>query len=310
MTFKHSTSELPLLTAGLPRTMLSWLRAAGIPSAHYRSGRSFYEFLSENSGRFVLYDGRNPMSRAEAETALQFDREMIDVSPNGLLDSQGYSSQHPFRFQELAVRDWLWLVHQEIKHHQGVWLRIHDLPTPYEAIIFTDGYPHQPELNLVADSVNVLRGRLCEPVPQNTFEVEHIFYSEDSHDSHQFGCWWTGDPRRGSNPGLSEDDPTVWKVTSQEFSEWWGFRQNISVNVLQTTHELRIVAPQAENSVWPLMVELWRRGHVARFPLTHSLLTLQRSTMVYGLDHYRHSAGLFLSQGHPMPAAPPVSVSA
>lgn len=310
MTFNNSLSELPLLTVGLPRTLLSWLRAAGVPAANYRSGNSFHEFLDEYSGRFVLYDGRNPTSRAEAETALQFDRDIIDVSPNGLLDSQGYSSQHPFRYQELAAHEWILLVQQEIKQRQGVWLRVHDLPAPYESIIFTDGFPHQPELKLVAEALNVIRDSVCEPIKNSEFEVDHVFFAEESNEKSQFGSWWLTDPRRQSGPGMTEDDPTVWKVTSRQFSEWWAFRQSLTLDVKQTSEELRIVTPQSNSSTWTVMIELWRRGHVARFPLSHSLLTLNRSSMVYGLDRYRHSAGLFVSQGHPMPAAPPVSVSA
>lgn len=310
MTFNHSPSELPLLTAGLPRTLINWLRATGIPSANYRSGHSFHQFLEEHSGRFVLYDSRNPTSRAEAETALQFQRDIIDVSPNGLLDSQGYSSQHPFRYQELLAHEWVLLVQQEIKLRQGVWLRIHDLPAPYEAIIFTDGFPHQPELKLVTESLNVIRDSVYEPVKNSDFEADHVFFGEESTDKNRFGCWWLTDPRRRTTAEISEDDPTVWKVTSNQFSEWWSYRQSFTLDVKQTSEELRILAPQSGSSRWIVMIELWRRGHVARFPLSYSLLTLNRSSMVYGLDRYRHSAGLFVSQGHPIPTAPPVSVSA
>jgi|GEM_PF-1757668 len=310
MTSTHSVTDFPLLLAGLPRIQVSWLRAAGLPSAHYTSGRSFHEFLEEWPGRFVLYDSRNPTSRAEAETALQFDREIIDVSPNGLLDSQGYSSQHPYRYEELAAREWVLLVQQEIKHRNGVWLRIHDLPAPYDAIIFTDGFPHQPELKLVAESLSVIRNSVCEPVTNDKYDIDHVFFAEESNDNNQFGCWWLTDPRRSSASQIKMDDPTIWKVTSQQFARWWSFRQSLTLEIKQTTEELRIVAPLADQAGWTPIAELWRKNHVARFPLSHSLLTLNRSSMVYGLDRFRHSAGLFLSQGHPMPTAPPVSVSA
>ncbi|MDB4679974.1 hypothetical protein OAE80_03230 [Planctomycetaceae bacterium] len=310
MTSTILTSDLPVLLAGLPRTQINWIRAAGLPSVNYTTGRSFHEFLEKSPGRFVLYDSRNPTSRAEAETALQFEREIIDVSPNGLLDSQGYPSQHPYRYEELSAHRWVLLVQQEIRHHSGVWLRIHDLPAPYDAIIFTDGFPHQPELKLVAESLSVIRNSVCEPVTNVDYEVDHIFFAEESHENSQFGCWWITHPRRNATPEGILEDPTIWKVTSQQFARWWSFRQSISLEIKQNQEELRIVAPLADQVGWTPMVELWRKDHVARFPLTHSLVTLNRSSMVYGLDRFRHSAGLFLSQGRPMPTAPPVSVSA
>jgi len=258
----------------------------------------------------VLYDSRNPTSRSEAETALQFEREIIDVSPKGLLDAQGYSSQHRYRYEELSGHEWILLVQQEIRQRQGMWVRIHDLPAPYDAIIFTDGLPHQPELKLVAQSLTVMRDSVCEPITNHDFEIDHIFFAEESNEQNRFGCWWTTDRRRVPAPPLNSDDPTVWKVSSDEFLRWWTYRLSLSVEVRQTSDELRIIAPRAGQAEWTPLIELWRRGHTARFPLSHSLMTLNRSSMVYGLDRFRHSAGLFLSQGRPMPTAPPVSVSA
>ena len=310
MTAKLSFSALPLLVTGLPRTLQSWLRTSGIPMVAYRSGSSFQAFLNESRGRFLLFDSRNPRSRAEAETAEKSGREIIDVAPNGLLDSQGYSSQHPFRYEELSAHDWILLLHEELKQRQGVWMRVHDLPAPYDAIIFTDGLPHQPELRLVAESLSVIHGSHVKPVSEAGFAVDHVFFGEESTDGNQFGCWWTTDPRRRGKTILQENDPTIWRANSRQFAEWWAFRQTLTSVVDQTEDQLRIVTSTLDQDRWTPMAELWRKGHVARFPLTHSLLTLNRSTMVYGLDRFRHSAGLFLSQGHPMPTAPPVSVSA
>jgi hypothetical protein len=303
-------SALPLLTSGLTRTCESWLRAAGIPLESYVPGRSIHEFLQTHPGRFVLFDSRNPASRAEAETALQFDREIIDCAPQGLLDSQGYSSQHPLRYQELAAQQWILLVIEELKKRQGVWLRIYDLPSPYDSVIFTDGLPRQPELRLVAEALSVVRDSvadddLCIPLDGDTLLVE-----EDCGTSCQFGCWWSSAPAGETGTVANNHAPTVWSVTSDEFARWWAYRSSLEIQLYQGLEELRLIVPQAGQSEWTPTAELWRNAHTARFPVTHSLIVLQRSSMVYGLCRYRHPAGLFLSQGRPMLTAPPVSVSA
>jgi len=303
-------SALPLLSSGLTRTYESWLRASGVPFESYVPGRSIHEFLQAHPGRFVLFDSRNPASRAEAETALQFEREIIDCAPHRLLDSQGYSSQHPFRYQELAAHQWILLVIEELKKRQGIWLRIHDLPFPYESVIFTDGLPAQPELRLVADALSAVWDSeagddLC--IPLNT---DRTLLVEPSVASCLFGCRWSSLPSEETGSVANDHKPTVWSVTSDEFARWWTFRSSLQIQIYQGLEELRLIIPQAGQAEWTPWAELWRNAHVARFPLTHSLFVLQRSSMVYGLCRDRHPAGLFLSQGHPILTAPPVTVSA
>jgi len=303
-------SALPLLSSGLTRTCESWLRAAGVPFESYVPGRSIHEFLQAHPGRFVLFDSRNPTSRAEAETALQFDREIIDCAPHGLLDSQGYSSQHPYRYQELAAQQWILLVIEEIKKRQGIWLRIHDLPSPYESVIFTDGLPRQPELRLVAEALSVVRDSLAETNICVPLDGEHIFFDEDSDSSCEFGCWWSSARTGVAGSAVNRSTPNVWTVTSGEFARWWAYRSSLQIQLFQGLEELRLIVPQAGAAEWTPLAELWRKAHAARFPVTHSLIVLQRSSMIYGLCRDRHPAGLFLSQGRPMLTAPPVSVSA
>ena len=199
---------------------------------------------------------------------------------------------------------------EEIRKRQGIWMRIHDLPAPYESVIFTDGLPRMSELRLIADSLSVLRdSRADVPLPLE-IDAEHIFFEDDSDNSRQFGCWWASATPRETGSAASEHESTIWRVTSQEFARWWAFRSSLQIQVYQGAEELRIVVPQAGQSEWTPMAELWRKGHVARFPVTHSLIVPRRTSMVYGLCRHRHPAGLFLSQGQPLLTAPPVSVSA
>lgn len=303
---------LPLLSSGLTKTCESWLRTSGIPYASYVSGSSIREFLESHAGRFLLFDSRNPTSRAEAETALQFDREIIDCAPNGLLDSQGYSSQHPYRYQGLSADQWILLVIQELKKRQGIWLRIHDLPAPYESVVFTDGLPKNPALRLIAESLSVVRDSVASHDSNKQVDVDHIFFEEEPYPAHQFGCWWSSASYPKSAADGRDNAASVWSVSSSTFARWWAYRSSLQMQVYQGLNELRVIVPQAGPAEWIPLAELWRNGHVARFPVTHSLIVIQRSSMVYGLCRYRHPAGLFLSQGHPNPilTAPPVSVSA
>ncbi len=310
MTTTTILSALPLLASGLTRTCESWLRAAGVPLVSYIPGRSIHEFLQTHAGRFVLFDSRNPTSRAEAETTLQFDREIIDCAPHGLLDSQGYSSQHPYRYQELSARQWIMLVVEELKRRHGVWMRIHDLPAPYESVVFTDGLPRQSKLRLVADSLSIVRNSVAVGAQHSGFEENHILFEEDSQPSCQFGCWWTAAGQGEAADTSREHSSTVWYVNSQEFVRWWDYRASLQIHVYQGVQELRILFPQVGRSEWTPVAELWRNNHVARFAVTHSLLVLPRSSMVYGLSRNQHPAGLFLSQGRPLLSAPPVSASA
>jgi hypothetical protein len=285
----------PLLTTGLSRSFAEWLRTAGISFKSYEPGTSLARFFSQNRDRILIFDSRNPSSRCEADTALQFGCEILDVSPlaNDFDDELG-------NYRELTAADWTLHLARLLRRSGRLWLRVHDLPAGYEAVVFDKGLPDSSKYRMILEGTSVVSSQQSTFISPPHFAPEHNFADDDfdlgTGESIR-GCWWKARTDL-SQRSRAMSDSSIWSPTVEQFDAWRTFRNSLQLEATVTADAIRIEMKNLQLSTEVPLLELWRESHVARFPIGQSPLVLRRSGMVYEQANGRHPAGLFLSKGY------------
>lgn len=297
-------TELPLLTAGLPRLLVDALRLSGLPVRPYLPGTSIQEFLQRESGRYVLYDSRRVTSRLEAETALGYEREIIDVAPESQQGPCGLrlTAEDERRWLERSGR-WIERFRACLESRGGVWCRVHELPSAYEGVVFVDGLPRHPDLQGFAERLQyVSRRDNASGAPH--FPADHVL-AESTHveGGGWFGIWWSGRSTRDEvRSGAGES--RVWFTTEETFRAWWNYRNSLSVQIRRNAGRFTISSAGLDGTFPIPVIEYWRENHVARIPLTRRELTVAEDKTAFACEAFRRPAGLIVSQGHsPVPAS-------
>lgn len=294
MSIATQQAVFPLLTTGLSRSYAEWLRTAGISFKSYEPGTSLARFFSQNRDRILIFDSRNPTSRCEAETALQFGCEILDVSP--LASGFDAEARH---HREITAADWILHLSRLLRLNGRLWLRVHDLPAGYDAVVFERGLPDPLKYRMILEGTSLLPTEKSTYIPQPHFIQAHdcsdIDFDLDTGGSVR-GCWWKSKVDLSKHSRVSSDD-SIWSPTVEQFDAWWIFRNSLQLEATLTEDTIRIEVHKLNPSTELPFLELWRENHVARFPIGKSPLVLRRSGMVYEQAAGRHPAGLFLSKG-------------
>lgn len=297
-------TELPLLTAGLPRLLVDALRLSGLPVRSYIPGTSIQEFLQRQPGRYVLYDSRRVTSRLEAETALGYEREIIDLAPESQQGPCGIrlTAEDERRWLERSGQ-WIERFRACLESRGGVWCRLHELPYAYEGVVFVDGLPRHPDLWAFAERLQYLSRRANASGPPH-FPADHVLAESTCvEDGGWFGTWWSGrstpeDVRSGAAQSR------IWFTTEETFRVWWNYRNSLSVQIGRNAGRLTVSVGGLDRSFPVPVIEYWRDDHVARIPVTRRELTVAEDRTAFACEAFRRPAGLIVSQGHsPVPAS-------
>jgi hypothetical protein len=294
MAIATQQTVFPLLTTGLSRSYAEWLRTAGISFKSYEPGTSLARFFSQNRDRILIFDSRNPTSRCEAETALQFGCEVLDISPL----ASGFDAEAGHR-REITAADWILHLSRLLRLSGRLWLRVHDLPAGYDAVVFDKGLPDPLKYRMILEGTSVLPTEKSTYIPRPHFGQIHDFSDVDfdlGTGESVRGCWWKSRVDLSKHT-RSSSDVSIWSPTVEQFDAWRTFRNRLQLEAVLTENAIRIETQNLNASLEVPLLELWRENHVARFPIEQSPLVLRRSCMVYEQAGGRHPAGLFLSKG-------------
>src|SRR5262245_23645767 len=129
--------ELPLMLAGIPRSVESLLREAGIPAEPLPQ----LPLLAAGAGRFVLRDGRGPRASCGARRAAGQGLRPIDIQeflPDaGEFEPQNDELARGWRpaMPRSAARAFLERLKAGVEARGGVWVRLADYQFPFQRAI-------------------------------------------------------------------------------------------------------------------------------------------------------------------------------
>jgi hypothetical protein len=294
MAIATSQCVFPLLTTGLSRSFAQWLRVAGISFKSYEPGTSLARFFSENRERLLIFDSRNPLSRHEAETALQFGCENLDLAPSADEFSTRESAQ-----AAAAPAEWTLRLCRLLRRSGRIWLRVHDLPAGCEAIVLREALEDTPRNRQILEGTSFLAEQGSTYIPSPHFGREDVVDKDDFElEAARWprGAWWKARLDLPARVRQGEDR-AIWSPGAARFEEWRSYRERLQLEVSISEDTIRIEVHNLLPKAGVPLLELWRENHVARFPVVQSPLVLKRSGMVYEQSGGRHPAGLFLSKG-------------
>lgn len=276
--------ELPLHLVGISDQVTNWLREAGFPviplgqdspwKTAFRRKNSAPKHADEALKRCLLFDSRDVWSRAVVKTHQKNSLAKLDISRLlGPLESDSKPESKSIRSAFLEK------LKGGIESLGGVWVRLADLPFPYQSIGCLNGnLPHaglpRKTSGNQASRVDVIQQRYMAGlpssiVPEDLSELDEI------------------PPVTGlQSPGM----PLLWRVDQTAFTEWWNYRNHLQVRVLQSPAYYKIDCPYSNTKYCPVL-EIWRGNHLASVPLRSESLIVRKDGLVFQQQPLRHPAG-------------------
>lgn len=276
--------ELPLHLVGVSDQVTNWLRDAGFPVIPLGQDSPWKTAFRRKSSppvqadagvkRCLLFDSRDVWSRAVVKTHQKSSLAKLDISrlltP---LESESQVGGKPARIAFLEK------LKEAIESLGGVWVRLADLPFPYQGIGCLNGT--LPHASLPQETRGNQTGRLDWIQKRYIAGLPTSILPEDLSDLDEMP------PVTGlQSPGL----PLLWRVDQSDFTAWWNYRNHLQVRVLQSPAHYQIDCPYSNTKFCPVL-EIWRGNHLASVPLRSESLIVRKDGLVFQQQALRHPAG-------------------
>lgn len=276
--------EMPLHLVGISDQVTNWLRDAGFPvvplgqdspwKTAFRRKTSQSTQTKTTLKRCLLFDSRDVWSRAVVKTHQKYSLAKLDVSRWLVpLEGRTESGGNPVRFNFLEK------LKDALEALGGIWMRLADLPFPYQGIGCLNGTLPNAELSYKTPGnelgrIDLIQQRYIAGLPSSISQ-------EDLSDLAELP------PVTGlQSPGL----PLLWRVEQTDFAAWWNYRNHLQVRVKQLPAHYQIDCPFSNTKFCPVL-EIWRGNHLASVPLRSESLIVRKDGLVFQQQPLRHPAG-------------------